>query len=75
MSKHSIDTYDQYPINSKPASDSINKRWDWETLGGASAISPDGKRMATGTRIGGIMEILKLEDKVESDTLRGDYKF
>lgn len=69
-----IDTYDEYPINSRPASDSINKLWDWSNLRGASVISPDGKRLAAGTEIGGIMEILRLDDKIKSDTLRGYYK-
>lgn len=69
-----MEVYDQYPINSRRASDSTAKRMDWEDLYLTRTISPDGSKLAEGTRLGGILEIFDMSNKITSRHLKGYYK-
>lgn len=69
-----VKTYNRYPINSYPTSDSINSCSDWINLSLLHSMSPDGSKFAEATQIGAIIETFYIKDKIEPHTLKGYYK-
>ncbi|MDE6452302.1 MAG: TolB-like 6-bladed beta-propeller domain-containing protein [Odoribacter sp.] len=67
-------TYDQYPFNSRPASDSVNNSLDWILLRPKKTFSPDGSKLAEASEIGGVLQILHIGKSIESHVIKGFYK-
>ena len=67
-------TYDQYPFNSRPASDSINNSLDWNYLRPKKTFSPNGSKLAEASEIGGILQILHIGKSIEPHAIKGFYK-
>jgi len=67
-------TYDQYPFNSRPASDSVNNSLDWIYLRPKTTFFPDRSKLAEASEIGGILQILHIGKSIESHAIKGFYK-
>lgn len=67
-------TYDQYPFNSRPASDSVNNSFDWKYLRPKTTFCPDGSKLAEASEIGVVLQILHIGKSIESRVIKGFYK-
>ena len=67
-------TYDQYPVNSREATDSISNSLDWELLRIKQVVSPRGDKIAEMTEVGGILEVVGVSDVLEQQALKGYIK-
>lgn len=69
-----ICAYDQYPINSRKSNDNTNNDLDWSMLKVKQAVSPRGDKIAEMTEVGGILEVIDVQNGMKQKILRGYVK-
>lgn len=67
-----LSAYDEYPVIS--TSDSLLQASNWLDLNLTRTVSPDGRKFAEATRLGGIMEIFEVTDSIKPVALKGFYR-